>query len=114
MFVTVHKEGYQWFRDDNGALVGKNVAHGKTFNRLNQRFNGERFFWGDAKFFIKSKKDEYFAVYYGFFNQNGNFIPFCTSSDCSKCIGPASLMARSPLYCRQIHKSQGGYYIIIP
>ena len=44
MFVKVHKEGYQWFRDDNGALVGKNVAHGKTFNRLNQRFNGERFF----------------------------------------------------------------------
>lgn len=114
MFVKVHKEGYQWFRDDTGALVGKNVAHGKTFNRLKQRSGDERTFLGDERFFIKSKKHEYFAVYYGYLNQNGTFIPFCTSFNCSKCIGPAGLMARRPLFCRQIHKSHGGYYIIIP
>lgn len=102
MYVKVHKIGKEWFRYDRGTLVGEDVPHGETFNRLKHLL-------GDKKFFIKNKKNEYIAVYYGYFDQDGNFIHFCDKKTCSKCSGFSYSM-----FCHRVsdrYKANGGYYI---
>ena len=103
MYVKVHRIGKEWFRDDTGALVGRDVIpYSETFNRL-------KLLLGDRKFFIKTAKKQYLAVYHGYFDKKSDFIHFCNKSSCSKCTGYTS-----SIFCHRVsnrYKARGGYYI---
>lgn len=65
----------------------------------------KRFF--DGKIIIKNGKDEIIAIH-GSINEKGDFIAFCTKSNCDKC----SLVGKgvSCRYNRNLNKNKG-YYI---
>lgn len=97
MYVRVHKEGNQWFRDDNGALLGKEV-NGLMSPYL--KIRGEN---------ISIKKG---------YLDNGFFIPVCT-------INPKNCKYRCMMrhcfnhidnICPSYHKKNPtfGYYANIP
>lgn len=58
MYVKVHKRGSYWFRDDNGAWLGKDMS-GLMSSRLQIR-------------------DEIIIPVKGYLDEDGFFIPVCT------------------------------------
>lgn len=67
MYVKVHEKDNQWFRDDNGALVGKTQI--KT--------GGET---GEA-LILTDKRDGIIATY-GYLDKNHVFVPLCKRQSC--------------------------------
>lgn len=65
MYVKVHEKDNQWFRDDNGALVGKT------------------FYTAGSEVLIDTKdKSSSIIAYYGYLNKDSSFVPLCKRQDC--------------------------------
>ena len=103
MYVKVHKTENQWFRDDNGALIGSDINVGsKTFNHL-------KILLGDNRMFVKTD-DTILPIFHGYF-RNNMFFRFCTSKDCISCTAKTKTLFCSKIY-DNAKKVSGGYYII--
>lgn len=102
MYVKVHKNENQWFRDDNGAFIGTNINNDKTLNHL-------RILLGDNRLFVKTD-DKILSVYHGYFREN-KFFRFCSSQECGSCP-----MKTKTFFCPKTYdedkKKTAGYYII--
>ena len=76
MYVRVHKKGNQWFRENNGTLVGTEI-HKSTYlykNLINRI--------GKPVIIIRNTNNEIKMIYYGYFNNN-EFIRLQASENCS-------------------------------
>ncbi len=63
MYVKVHKKGNQWFRNDNGALVGTEISRKTSYYKtLSERIGNQ--------IIIKNTSNEIKLVYYGYFYNN--------------------------------------------
>ena len=76
MYVKVHKKGNQWFREDNGTLVGTEIATNTSYcKNISKRI-------GKSIIIIKDKNNELKQLYYGYF-YNGRFTRLDASQKCS-------------------------------
>ena len=95
MYVKVHEKDNQWFRDDNGALVGKTLikAGDKTGEAL-----------------IVTDKNDGILASYGYLDKNHLFVPFCKRQACNY----DCLCACFP-HCRYTTKdsASSGHYIYV-
>ena len=88
MYVKVYKENNQWFREDNGALVGNDIplilGHAFTCN------------------------DETIVPCYGYISGDGSFQKLCTGISCS-----FTCLSECNPNCRYTNKAESeGYYFI--
>ncbi len=75
MYVKVHKKGNQWFRNDNGTLVGTEVDKSiPNYQKLSKLIGNQ--------IIIKDKNNELKQLYYGYF-YNGRFKRLDISQKCS-------------------------------
>ena len=63
MYVKVHKEGNQWFRDDNGALVGTEIPGYTSCYKSIYKHVGKQIV-------VENTKKEIKTIYYGYFHNN--------------------------------------------
>jgi len=64
MYVKVHKKGNQWFRNDNGALVGTEIPENTSYyQKLIKQI-------GKPAIIIKNTNNEIKIIYYGYFYNN--------------------------------------------
>ena len=76
MYVKVHKKGNQWFRNDNGALVGTEIPENTSYyKKLIQRI-------GKSAIIIKNTHNDVKMIYYGYF-YNNKFTRLQNSEKCS-------------------------------
>ena len=76
MYVRVHKKGNQWFREDNGTLVGTEISKTTSYyKKLISRI-------GRPVIIIKNTRNEIKMIYYGYFYNN----KFTSLLDCEKCL----------------------------
>ena len=75
MYVKVHKKCNQWFRTDNGTLVGTEIHAGSAYYKLISEKVGKQIF-------IKNKNNETKTIYYGHF-VNNKFTRLSVSQKCS-------------------------------
>ena len=63
MYVKVHRITNQWFRTDNGALVGTEISQNSLqYKRISKTIG--------KQILIKNAKNELKTIYFGFFNNN--------------------------------------------
>ena len=103
MYVKVHKKENQWFRDDNGALIGNNIhTKSKDFDHL-------KILLGDDRLFVKTD-EKVLSVYHGYFRED-KFFRFCSSKNCGSCA-----VKIKTLFCPRAYDKyktdSAGYYII--
>jgi len=76
MYVKVHKIGNQWFRTDNGTLVGTEIAtNTRYYQKLVKRI-------GKPIIIIRNTSNEFKQIYYGYF-YNNKFTRLDISEKCS-------------------------------
>ena len=63
MYVKVHRITNQWFRTDNGALVGTEISPNSLQYKRISKIIGEQII-------IKNTKNELKTIYFGFFSNN--------------------------------------------
>jgi len=68
MYIEVHKVGNQWLRNDNGALVGTEIARSSSYYKKIAKIIGNQII-------IKNDKGETKTIYYGRF-VNNKFVRF--------------------------------------
>lgn len=92
MYIKVHKKGNQWFRDDNGALVGNELKTNGIYQTC----------------IIKSDDNHFFKPILGYVNQLGQFIPLCKAV----CV-PTQCELHKTEICFYHHKDEAtfGYHI---
>ena len=78
MYTKVHKIGNQWFRDDNGTLIGTEVSPGPLLENLKKIYGNK---------IILSITNGYLVLFYGYIG-NKSFYHFCTKKDCMFCTYP--------------------------
>ena len=106
MYIKVHTEGNQWFRDDNGDLVGENVfSLSKDFLFFKYMNNIHS---------LAKNNNRLYPIYEGYFDEKFNFIHFCNSkTECNFCSRSKRIM-----FCKKEHTFQknktGGYYVNLP
>lgn len=73
MYIKVHRQGNQWFREDNGTLVGNEIEDTNSIYRNQHHI-------------INTDDNRYFIVVQGYVNDLNQFIPLCKAtcipSDC--------------------------------
>ena len=74
MYVKVRKKANQWFRIDNGTLVGTEISRYSHYYKLLSQKVGNQIF-------IKNNNNETKTIYYGHFVNN----KFVRLSICEKC-----------------------------
>ena len=75
MYVKVHKKGNQWFRNDNGALVGTELSRKTSYYKTLSEKVGKQII-------IKDTNNEIKLIYYGYF-YNNKFTRLDVSQKCS-------------------------------
>ena len=103
MYLKVHKKENQWFRDDNGALLGNNI------NIKSKEFDHLKILLGDDRLFVKTD-DKILSVYHGYFRED-IFFRFCSSKKCSSC-SPKTRTFFCPKAYDKSKSETSGYYII--
>lgn len=91
MYVRVHREGNQWFRDDNGALVG------------------QTFYTAKSEVLIDTKdKSSSIIAYYGYLDKDSSFVPLCKLQTCDY-----ECLCKCKPECRYTTKNipSAGFYI---
>lgn len=104
MYVKLHREGNQWFRDDNGTLVGETV---------NTYFNT---YYNFKTPIIKTPDWTYVRPVYGRINsKTGKFVALCEGKLTRLCVGRSCRgFSSDPLACPLHQKTPtDGYYIIV-
>ena len=99
MYVKVHNVGNQWFRDDNGALVGKEVNVQMEHRNV---------------FILDPVTGNIIIAIYGYLDKNNSFNPLC-SNFCYK----ESEKKKCPVhkiidFCNIYPHENDGYYIVVP
>ena len=75
MYVNVHKKGNQWFRSDNGTLVGTELnRHTEHYKKIAKSIGNQ--------IIIRNKNNEIKQIYYGYF-YNNKFTKLDISQKCS-------------------------------
>ena len=97
MYVKVHKEGNQWVRDDNGALLGEVI---------------------DKFRFCVKIKDINYPIVTGYLDENKFFIPSCTI-DPKRCLYGCVyryVFKHIDTVCPSLHSKDPtyGYYAKLP
>lgn len=75
MYVKVHKKGNQWFRADNGTLVGTEINRSTEYYKKIAKLIGNQII-------IKYKNNDLKQIYYGYF-YNNKFTRLDISEKCS-------------------------------
>lgn len=101
MYVKVHKKNDQWFRVDNGALVGDAVSPGGILEALKSLYGAEKQFANNNNFVI---------IYFGYFDNQNHFNHFCQKKACSDC---QPVLKKRFCYKRANWIKSAGYYIKI-
>ena len=76
MYVKVHRITNQWFRTDNGALVGTEISKDSLQYKRISKIIGEQII-------IKNTKNELKTIYFGFF-YNNKFTRLTVKSRCTE------------------------------
>ena len=75
MYVKVRKKCNQWFREDNGALVGAEISQDEKYYKKISKHIGKQIL-------IKNTNNEVKTIYYGHF-VNNKFIKLDITKKCS-------------------------------
>lgn len=99
MYIKVHKNGNQWFRDDNGALLGQDISE-------------------FAECSYVQIKDTKVPILKGYLDEKGLFIPLCivTPTMCDYQCALFDYFKKPPITCPSIHSEEPtlGLYANIP
>jgi len=104
MYIKVHCKGTEWFRDDNGALVGE-IAD--TYHNV---------YYSRKQPIIKTNVGNYIKPIYGRINpKSKEFVPLCEGERIHLCTGTfCKGFSENPYICPRHNKdSSVGYYILI-
>ena len=98
MYVAVHKVGNQWFRTDDGALVGTEVSNLDSFYRFHN-------------IIIKTEEGRYLQTFMGYIDNKNQFVPMCRGS----CMAQHCKMHNSEI-CLYAHKIEPtrSMYVVLP
>ena len=101
MYVKVHKEGNQWFRDNNGTLLGED-CFGEIFTDYP---------------YVKIN-DTKVHIFKGYLDENGLFIPFCPVKPelCNNSCVLKHQINKASKICPFVHSENptSGFYADIP
>lgn len=104
MYLKVHSKGNQWFRDDNGTLVGQTAD---TYYNTYHSFK---------PLIIKLLDGSYVRPIYGRIVPNSDkFVPLCEGVNTKLCTGPfCKGFSNDPYICPKYKAGPtDGYYILV-